>query len=108
MPVEGLPNPHIHRLCKRCGRWFQLDEGSLAFPATRGPLKWIRVVAARFTEQDHLKKFFCFPCQELQARAAQRWWLSILIVILMFVAAFIAAQYFGVFQDLHLPRKRAP
>jgi hypothetical protein len=30
MPIEGLPDPARHRVCMRCTKWFEPDEGSAA------------------------------------------------------------------------------
>jgi hypothetical protein len=30
VPIDGLPDPAKHRVCMRCTKWFEPDEGSAA------------------------------------------------------------------------------
>jgi len=67
MPITGLPDPAIHRKCKRCGTWFHLHEGALTWPPKRGLLSFVHVTLAESTEQDAELKFYCVACQERNA-----------------------------------------
>jgi hypothetical protein len=35
MPVSGIADPDQHRICIRCGQWFEPDEGEV-IPLERG------------------------------------------------------------------------
>ncbi len=72
MPVEGLPDPTIHRKCKRCGGWFHLHEGARCWPPKTGLLTLVHVALAQGVDQDDEKKFFCVACQERNALAEKR------------------------------------
>jgi hypothetical protein len=37
MPIDGLPDPAKHRVCMRCTKWFEPDEGSAAVRQSRKP-----------------------------------------------------------------------
>jgi len=72
MPITGLPDPTIHRKCKRCGSWCHLHEGALTWPPKNGLLSFVHVTLAESTEQEGERKFFCDACQEANALAERR------------------------------------
>lgn len=72
MPIEGLPNPQIHRMCKRCRQWFNVHEGAMRWPPKTGLLTWVHVTMAESMEQEKDVKFFCVACQELNAKDEAR------------------------------------
>jgi hypothetical protein len=69
MPVDGLPNPTLHRLCRRCGKWHHLHEGSYVMPASSGPVSWLINGYHRHADPQAAQRFVCIPCQG-PARAA--------------------------------------
>ncbi len=71
MPVEGLPDPTIHRKCKRCGTWCHLHEGSRCWPPKTGLFSLVHVALAQGVDQDQEMKFYCAACQE-RNRVAER------------------------------------
>ena len=72
MPISGLPNPQIHRLCKRCRQWFDAHEGFQCWPPKTGLLSWVHVTLSENTEQASEQKFFCNACQEKNGKDAAR------------------------------------
>lgn len=72
MAIEGLPNPQIHRMCKRCHQWFNAHEGALCWPPKTGLLTWVHVSMAESTEREKERKFYCVACQDLNTKSEQR------------------------------------
>lgn len=64
MPVDGLPNPTLHRLCRRCGKWHHLHEGSYVMPPSSGPVSWLIHGYQRQVDPQKLLRFVCNACQE--------------------------------------------
>lgn len=60
MPIEGMPDPQIHRICRRCGKWFEPSEGSSVTPDVTGPMGALR--AARASFDGSLLRFQCNRC----------------------------------------------
>ena len=60
MPIEGIPDPQIHRICRRCGKWFEPEEGALVAPDGPGPLGAMRAVRAAFDPS--VMRFQCNRC----------------------------------------------
>jgi len=60
MPIDGFPDPKVHKFCPRCARWHESDEGSYVSDGVWRPLDWMR---AR-VEVETLKKkiFVCNRC----------------------------------------------
>jgi hypothetical protein len=63
MPVDGLPNPTLHRLCRRCGKWHHLHEGSYVMPSSSGPVSWLISGYQRQVDPQALLRFVCSACQ---------------------------------------------
>ena len=69
MPVAGLPNPTLHRLCRRCGRWHHLHEGSYVMPTASGPVSWLLHGYQRQVDPEALLRFVCHACQAPAGRS---------------------------------------
>lgn len=72
MPISGLPNPQIHRLCKRCRQWFDHHEVTLCWPPKKGLLSFVHVTLAESVDQEKDQKHYCHACQELNAKDETR------------------------------------
>ena len=72
MPITGLPNPQIHRMCKRCQQWFDAHEGALHWPPKTGLLTWVHVTMAESIGQEKELKFYCPACHTLNGKAEAR------------------------------------
>ena len=84
MPVEGLPDPETHRLCRRCGKWFDPHEGSLRAPEVTGPLGAMR--AMRAAVDVAALKFQCHRCTRVRRNTQAMIWgtfLALLVTILV-------------------------
>lgn len=76
MPVEGIPDPQVDRLCRRCGKWFEPQEGSLVAPEVTGPLGAMR--AARATVDGSLLRFQCRRCTRIRRTTQAVLWGTLL------------------------------
>jgi len=72
MAISGLPNPDIHRKCKRCHEWFDHHAVDLCWPPKTGLLSWVHGTLIESTDQVKEQKYYCRPCQELNAKAESR------------------------------------
>jgi hypothetical protein len=100
MPVEGLPDPTIHRKCKRCGGWFHLHEGNLCWPPKTRVLSTIYVSLAQGVDNEQDMKFYCAACQErnaLDERRFRRMLVNGGITIVLLGLALPFAWYAGFF-----------
>lgn len=68
MPITGLPNPQIHRLCKRCRQWFDHHEVESCWPPKKGLLSFVHVTLAEGLDQFKEQKHYCHACQELNVK----------------------------------------
>ncbi len=78
MPVDGLPNPRIHRICRRCGKWHHQHEGSLEYPASTGPFSWLSQSYARHVDAEASMVFICSRCHRPSTTPL---WLQALIAV---------------------------
>ena len=91
MPITGLPNPHLHRLCRKCRRWHDQDEGSMCAPTIAGPLSFLRNLRATAMDDETVQYFICFPCQKPKGMSP-----LVKIILAVAVAGLVAglASYF--------------
>jgi hypothetical protein len=94
MPITGLPNPQIHRMCKRCCQWFNYHEVELCWPPRRGMFSMIHGMLAENLDQVKEKKNYCAACQALNEKEELRFrknlmrgMLSFFIILLAIIAA---------------------
>ena len=103
MPITGLPDPTLHRKCKRCGIWIHLHEGSLTWPPKRGLLSFVHVTLAESIEQTTELKFYCVPCQERNARderGFRKLFVTMGVTVLGLAVALLIASWLGLFTHL--------
>jgi hypothetical protein len=84
MPIEGLPDPQAHRLCRRCGKWFEPRDGSLMTPEVTGPLGALHAARASFDAS--LVRFQCHRCTRTRRTTRAIIWgtfLSLVTIILV-------------------------
>ncbi len=82
MPVDGLPNPTLHRLCRRCGKWHHLHQGSYVMPPASGPVSWLINGYQRQVDPQALLRFVCSDCQApAGSTRRQRLWSSLALLI---------------------------
>lgn len=65
MPVEGFPDASRHRLCVRCKKWHEPDEGILCQPEEQGTFEPFMAIFTAARAISGLKKeprFICYRC----------------------------------------------
>jgi hypothetical protein len=90
MPVSGLPNPAIHRLCRRCGKWHHVHEGSFEFATSAGPFSWIINAYRRNADPDAAQIFICSGCTRPPRTP---WWVQMLITVAILILAAAGAWW---------------
>jgi hypothetical protein len=103
MPVEGLPDRKIHRLCWGCRRWFHLDEGVLDYPFAKGPMSMLLRAMARSMEDERKLRFYCTACHESESKAAVKREHAMKITLYLLACLMIAIALAFVFDLVELP-----
>jgi hypothetical protein len=62
MPIDGFPDAARHKLCLRCQKWHEPDEGVVVYPEASGPLSGMRRTAAVLAGDESAMKFMCHRC----------------------------------------------
>jgi hypothetical protein len=74
-----MPDAERHRICRRCGRWFEPTEGRLMAPEATGPLGALR--AARASFDDSLRRFQCNRCTRIRRTTQLVIWGTFLVLV---------------------------
>jgi hypothetical protein len=61
MPIN-IPDPAVHKLCRRCRKWFDPADGELTFPEATGPASRLRIAAVRLAGDESALSFICHRC----------------------------------------------
>lgn len=85
MPIDGMPDPAIHKRCFRCGQWFEEIDGSYVERPRHGVGGAILALVDRLVG-DRRMQFVCDGCATLGGRGG-----IVLLVALAIAAAGIAA-----------------
>jgi hypothetical protein len=85
MPVEGLPDPAVHKRCCRCGQWFDEMDGDFVERPRHGVGGAILAIVDRIVGDPRLE-FVCDGCASLGSRGG-----IVLVVALAIAAIGIAA-----------------
>jgi hypothetical protein len=72
MPIEGLPDRKLHRVCSVCRRWFWPNEGVLDWPFAHGPVGWLFRSLSVALDDESRMRFFCRECHEAAAKKAAK------------------------------------
>jgi predicted nucleic acid-binding Zn ribbon protein len=67
MPIGGLPDPNKHRVCMRCTKWFEPDEGSAAVRQSFG-LSGSIADGIRNAAGDADLRFICHRCASVRRK----------------------------------------
>ena len=86
MPVEGFPDPDKHKICCKCGKWFEPHEGSPVTPPKAGPVAQIGRTLAGVEGFGLTERFMCHACQGAQRRGRLAVWVFLLIGALALIA----------------------
>lgn len=101
MPITGLPDPAIHRKCKRCGTWCHLHEGVLAWPPRRGLFSVVHVALAESMDRQDQLKFYCVACRDRNAhdeRSFRKLAASTALTLLTLAALAALGAWLGLFE----------
>ncbi len=91
MPIDGLPDPDRHKLCCRCKKWHEPDEGTM-FQAGSGPKIAILQAGRLLSGYRNSPCFMCFRCQKVR-----RWTQIVLFgTALLLVALALILERLGV------------
>lgn len=61
-PVKGIPDPQNHKICLRCRKWYQPEDGTMVYPEASGPISNLRIAAAKLADDDSKMRFICHRC----------------------------------------------
>ena len=64
--IDGMPDPKIHRICRRCQQWFYPEEGTFRPPEVAGPLSGMQALRAEITGDPALFRFECKRCTKVR------------------------------------------
>jgi hypothetical protein len=92
MPVEGIPDPARHRICRRCQNWFEPAEGTVVGPDVSGPLSAMHAVRLAVTDDQSLLRFQCHRCSRVR-RVTQ---VAIWTTLFGFIAIVLLLEKLGV------------
>jgi hypothetical protein len=80
MPVEGLPDAAIHRLCSRCHKWHEPDEGVMVWPDRFHWIRELRQVADAIGGDTSEMRFLCYRCLRVRRLTTRIIW-SVFFVV---------------------------
>lgn len=86
MPIEGLPDPDVHKRCFRCGSWFEELDGSYVERPRHGIGGAVLALVDRLVG-DRRMEFVCDGCAALGSRG------GIVLVVALAIAAVGIAAY---------------
>jgi hypothetical protein len=66
MPIKGLVDPAYHRICRRCRKWFEPEEGVVVAREVNGPFGAMRSLRAGLTGSDSEAQFQCHRCTKVR------------------------------------------
>jgi hypothetical protein len=80
MPVEGLPDPDLHKRCFRCGQWFEEMDGSFVERPRHGVGGALLALVDRMIGDPRLQ-FVCDACASREGRG------GIVLIVALAIAA---------------------
>lgn len=81
MPVVGVPNPELHRICRRCRKWFDPSEGTLVAPELTGPLSAMRATRTSIGQDASVLRFQCHGCTRIRRRMQTLLWVALVSLL---------------------------
>lgn len=93
MPITGMPDPALHRICRRCQRWFEPTEGALQAPEVTGPLGAMQALRAASGDRS-VMRFQCARCTKVRRNTQLVLWGTLLLL----VAIILLAERFALLQ----------
>jgi len=83
MPVEGFPDRDVHKLCRQCGQWHEVDEGIMIPDNGIGPLAGLKNASKRMAGDDEDMKFVCDLCLRANRVTMRVFWSAFIVLILV-------------------------
>jgi hypothetical protein len=92
MPVD-IPDSTIHKICLKCHRWFEPEEGVLMEPESFSPLGRLRSVAKSIAGDEPDLRFICSRCLRRKQWTKAIIWISFAVVVgVAFLAAWLRGE----------------
>jgi hypothetical protein len=92
MPVD-LPDSSVHKICMRCRRWFEPNDGTMVLPEATGPISGLRRAAATIADDESALRFICWQCLRRRRRSKAIIWIAFAIVVgIALLAAWLRGQ----------------
>jgi len=79
VPIEGMPDPGVHRICRRCGQWFEAHEGTSMAPEVTGPLGYLRAMRAGIDGSG--MRFQCARCTRVRTLTQRIIWGALVVAM---------------------------
>ena len=107
MPVEGFPDASKHKICIRCRRWFEPEEGEMAYPeAGTGfsafvgvfPPRYVRILIAKATGSESKLKFVCRNCLKRARRLRAGCTVAFCVTMAVLPVILFFLMFFALFQ----------
>jgi hypothetical protein len=71
-----MPDTELHRICRRCQKWFFPSEGSIQGPEVTGPLGAMEAMRAAAGDRSVLR-FECHRCSRIRRNTKLGLWLGL-------------------------------
>ena len=85
MAIDGMPDPDWHRICRRCGQWFDPDEGATVLPEGRFESTYLASTGS-------MLRFQCHRCTRLRRLRSRILWGTLgALVLLSFLLEWLTA-----------------
>lgn len=85
-PITGMPDREVHRICRRCQKWYDAKDGARMAPEVSGPLSGMQAMRASMTQDASLFRFQCHRCTAIRRITQVTLWLllaAILVTVLL-------------------------
>lgn len=104
MPIEGFPDSSKHKICIRCRRWFEPEEGGMVYPeAATGlsaflgvlPPRFVRILITKAIGSESNLRFICCECLKRTRRERTGcivafWVMMVVLPVILFFLVFSA------------------
>jgi hypothetical protein len=80
MPVT-LPDSPVHKICMRCHRWFEPDDGTMVLPEAAGPISQLRRTATIIADDESALRFVCWRCLRGRRKTQAIIWIGFAVVV---------------------------
>lgn len=78
--IEGMPDPKRHRICRRCQKWFEPQDGTMAEPEVTGPLGAMHALRTSLGDTS-LLRFQCHRCTRVRRMTERGLWIALAVIV---------------------------